>query len=212
MKKWVFLACALLLFTVGPYAQKKITYGASAGVTFASQTTKIEKEKVDKSDTRTGFTVGVFLDYMYNKIFSFQPGISFVQKGAKGEAGGYGYENTLNYVELPLNFIARVKAGKKHKFLFGAGPWFAMGLSGKSKLTKNGSSKTSDIYFGTDNSKNDYRKFDLGGNVLGGIQLANGFFLSGNLNFGLNNINFKDNKKLINNYYGIKIGYLIPRK
>jgi hypothetical protein len=215
MKKLFFLTSLLTILSLYSMGQKKtVRYGISGGVTFASQTFKNKSQDTkDKSDARTGFTAGVFLEYAYNKIFSFQPGISFVQKGAKGTVSGFPYETTLNYIEVPLNFLAHVKVGKKGaNFMFGAGPWLGAGISGKTKATVGGEKVTDDIKFGNDDAKDDFRTFDLGGNVLAGFQDSHGFFLTGNLNFGLNNINFNEDDKRINNYYGIKVGYVFPTK
>ena len=71
----------------------------------------------------------IFL-YAYNKHFSFQPAINFVEKGGKGKNASFTYDYKFSYLEVPLNFLYYFK-GKTTHFFFGAGPWFAAGIGGK---------------------------------------------------------------------------------
>ncbi|MBX3254377.1 MAG: hypothetical protein KF862_09575 [Chitinophagaceae bacterium] len=48
---------------------------------------------------------GIVVDMAINDNISIQPGLHFVQKGVKEEEGGESLALSLNYGEVPVNFI-----------------------------------------------------------------------------------------------------------
>lgn len=211
MKKTINLFISFILLMNFSKAQNS-SFGLTAGATFASYKAEVEDIALT-SKTKIGFTVGVTSSIALGKNFSFQPGLNFLQKGGKLKQEGATDKTTLNYLELPLNFVFNTHSSKG-KFFAGAGPSLSMGLSGKGKWEDGGDSGTDDIKFGSDDD-DILKPFELGANFLAGYQFAGGFFVAGNYNIALNNIANGDidfNTKYHNRYFAIRIGYMFGGK
>jgi hypothetical protein len=214
MKK---INCAILtsfcLLTITSFAQKQTSsFGITAGVTLPSY--KVKQEGVSLTGkTKAGFTVGVTTAVPLGQNFGFMPALNFTQKGGKVEEEFLGErftdELTLNYLELPLNFVYNTNSAKG-KFFIGAGPSLAFGLSGKDKWESGTEKGSDDIKFGS-GEDDDLKAFEAGINVLTGYQFAGGFFIAANYNVGLSNIAIgsgDENGKMHNNYFGFRIGIM----
>jgi hypothetical protein len=78
------------------------------------------------------FSGGLVSHIPVSKYLSFRPELKYVQKGGNLEQDGYSDKMTLNYIELPVNFVFNTHSSKG-MFFVGLGPSFNLGLSGKSK-------------------------------------------------------------------------------
>lgn len=197
--------CCITQFAKGQSAR----FGFDAGL--LSSTAKITEDgTTSSSKSRIGFNIGVVTDIMMDKNWSFQPGLSFLQKGGKDSQDGTDADLSLNYLELPLNIVFHADR-KKGGFTAGAGPCLSYALSGKAKITDNGVTISQTLHFGN-SSSDDLKPFEFGGNVLAGYEFANGLFLTANYNFAFSNIATDSQSKFKNNYFGIRIGFVIPDK
>ncbi|MGE5106443.1 MAG: porin family protein [Sphingobacteriales bacterium] len=213
MKKLILSVLLVTAFAL--VNAQNIRFGVQAGVTFASAKAKILGLNIT-SDSKVGFTAGVLADIPIADQFVFQPSLNFTQKGSKlSETDGADKiesKQTLNYIELPLNFLFQTEAGSG-KFFAGIGPALGYGISGKAKdkETINGTTTetTEDIKFGTDKQNDHYKPFEFSGNILAGYELSNGAFIAVNYNLGLNNIDVEGSSDYTykNRYFGIRIGY-----
>jgi hypothetical protein len=124
------------------------------------------------------FSGGIFLRVDMSRIFTFQPEILFVRKGAVWEASenwgnyhySYKYTNNLNYLELPLliQIIPPSKALLVPNLCFGLAPAFL--LSAQYNLTGNYS-----YYSYSDNGTFDgIRDIDVSLIVGGGFDIKTG--------------------------------------
>lgn len=192
-------------------AQKSI-FGITAGATFASY--KISANSISiTSKTKTGFTVGIMCSAPMGKHISFEPALNFLQKGGTNKEEGGTDNLTLNYVELPLNFVYNTHSSKGN-FFVGAGPSLSMGLSGKDKWDYGGESGTDDIKFGSGDEDN-LKAFEAGINFLAGYRFKGGFLVAANYNAGLSNITNNmegNNSEMHNRYFGVRLGYMIQGK
>lgn len=210
MKK--LLLVAMVLISINTWAQK-IRVGFTTGVAIANYKAKVDGNN-ESANARAGFTAGVVLDVPVGKHFSFQPAMNFVQKGIKDKATYFGttakYTLNVNSLEMPLNFLYNSR-GNKMNFFIGAGPSFALALSGKMKYSDGTNSGDENIKFG--NSDDDLMKnIDVGANIITGLSLNNGIMLSCNYTAGLNNLfpgENADNSSLKSHYFGIKLGYML---
>ena len=211
MKK-VFLSL-LLLAGIATVNAQDIKFGINAGVTFASQKGKTSGVSIT-SDSRAGFTVGGQVDVPLGSSFVFQPGLSFTQKGGKFDLTFMDYKlesnTSLNYLELPLNFLYQANAGTG-KFFAGAGPSLAFGLGGKAKNTETENGVTlkseEDINFGN-KEDDDFKPLEIGANILAGYEFSNGIFVAANYNLGLNDIAADGSDATAKNrYFGVKVGF-----
>lgn len=210
MKK-VLLTMMLISFISATTFAQSTRLGVTAGVALATMKQKASGLSVT-SDGKVGLTVGVLADVYVTESFTFQPGLNFTQKGSKFDitdaSGSLELTQTLNYLELPLNVIYHTPAGNGRVFA-GLGPVLGFGISGKAKSQFTGEPEISeDIKFGN-NEDDDYKAFELAGNILAGYEFSNSFFITVNYNIGLSNI-FIDgdsDNSIKNRYFGIKVGY-----
>ena len=211
MKK-IFLGFSFLSLISASAFSQDVKFGIQAGTAIASQKAKASGISIS-SDGKVGFTVGAIADISLAENITFQPALNFTQKGSKFNIseGSESMESTqtLNYLELPFNFLYHAPAGNG-KFFAGLGPVVNYGISGKAKVKMSGEAETSeDINFGTDEEQDDYKPFEFAGNVLAGYEFSNGLFVAANYNAGLSNIAVggDSDNSLKNRYFGVRVGF-----
>ncbi|WP_316827626.1 porin family protein [Pedobacter miscanthi] len=202
-----------------------IKIGVKAGVTFPTFGTSGTENQGDNWKTNTSFYVGGTVDIAVSDMFSIQPGLSLIGKGGKADLSEYhaelGNSYTLTgnaklstmYIELPVNAVVNFNTGSG-KFFIGAGPYYAMAISGKTKtaatLTYGGTSvsdsSNEDIKFGKDGSM---KRGDFGVNFLAGYQLNNGFNIHAGYGLGLSNLDYSDASasKVTNRVLSVGVGF-----
>jgi hypothetical protein len=218
MKKMFFiLSLFVLCVQFSAFAQKS-RVGFFAGPVFSDLRGTVNNIKVE-GDTKPGFAAGFIVDAPINSHFSFQPAISYVQKGTitqkpLGPTKKDRISTELRYTDLTLNVLYNTNADKGN-FFIGAGPYVGFNLPSKF-LTKSPGDLTSetDITFGNTIAET-YRGIDFGANALMGYRLKGGFFVSANYSLGLRNLipegslSTGDTK---NTYIGLSIGWLVNNK
>lgn len=105
MKKFTGLLLVLVLvFGVTETAQAQWKLGVQGGVAFSSVGGDDATTAALGFDPQgvTGFVGTVYLNYAFTPIVSFQPGVSFVQKGLEGTEGGTTLAIDVDYFEIPL--------------------------------------------------------------------------------------------------------------
>ena len=217
MKKKLLSAALISTMSLGVMAQvKHSTTSSSAkegnfiikgGVNLAN-ISGAPNGRVDQANTFTSFQVGIGYDIPFSEGFSFQPGLLYTGKGAKTQYGkegntGFYYKASSNpmYLELPLNFVGKIALTQTSSFYLGAGPYAAMGITGKNKVDSYTlgvhSYSSNDIAYSNDNpttsQEENYgygkiKRFDYGLNALAGFEFTR-FTLGANYGYGLVNIN-----------------------
>lgn len=199
--------------------------GVKAGVTFPTFGVSGTENNGYKQKTSTSFYVGGTVDIPVSEIFSVQPGLSLIGKGGKTDFSyfnaelGNSYTVTANskismmYIELPVNAVFNFDLGNG-KFFMGAGPYYALAISGKNKSTAtlNGGGSTvtesgeEDIKFGEDGTM---KRGDFGVNFLAGYKLSNGFNISAGYGLGLSNLDYTDTdkSKVTNRVLSVGVGF-----
>jgi hypothetical protein len=221
--KRLFILSIILSSTVIVYAQKA-SFFVTAGTTVATFKSESSSQGSFNGKGKLGFTGGISANIRIAKDFNFQPALFYTQKGGKineteifsGETATATGKVTLNYLEMPLNFLYTSNAGKG-KFFIGAGPSLGLGIGGKGNLTATFNGETNalafDVKFDGKNSDNvtdenlHLKAFEVSGNVLAGYQFAVGVTLTAGYNFGLSNISPDSGQTWKNNYFGIRLGY-----
>jgi hypothetical protein len=190
---------ALLSLTLGvcsiSFGQFK--YGVKAGLTQS-----FIKESLASTDQdinlQTGLQVGGFIDLGLLKNLTIRPGLQITQKGFKsveGQRGGPFYRErnfSITYLELPVNFIYNVQISQATRIFIGAGPVLSAGLFGKGReifKADDGTGRfhTIDEVYNHPFNKPGYKRIDLGGDFLIGVQVKD-YSFSANYNHGLMNI------------------------
>ncbi|GGE66832.1 outer membrane protein with beta-barrel domain [Pedobacter psychrotolerans] len=211
MKK-LFTTLSILLTSVFAFSQtSQVKFGIKAGITFPTIAVANEGASVyagpEPSDyaNSTSFYLGGTVDFPLSKVFSLQPGLSLIGKGAKAKYYNSNFEpgsnlfifqgsyklNTM-YAEIPVNAILNFNLGSG-KIFFGGGPYYGFAISGKIKRegTATRSDNTVDdsgernVKFGSDG---DFKIGDFGLNFLAGYQLKNGFNIHAGYGLGLTTI------------------------
>ena len=188
-------------------AEAQLSFGAKAGISFVNQK-RTEKKGYSTYDTkgRTGFHIGVFADkQIWNNIY-VQPAVIFSKKGATHTSAYSGSvtDVSMNYIDLPLNVVYKypVSFGK---LVGGMGPVLSYAVSGK--LEQSG--KTKKMF--SDELKN-WKRGDISGNIMAGVELNNGFMASISYQSGLTDI-YKDEIPTIKNrQFSISVGYMIAQR
>ena len=205
MKK-IILSVALIAGIVTALSAQT-RFGINAGAVLANLKGE-EGGEEQELDSKIGITAGIRADVALSENFRFRPGLNFVQKGGKEEFDFLGTEIkssiTLNYLELPLNFVYNAPAGNG-KFFIGAGPVFGFGLSGKNKVESGGEEQTEDVNFG--DAEDEVKSFEFAGNVLAGYECASGLYFQANYNPGFSNLSNAPDSELKTTYFGLRIGY-----
>ena len=214
MKKSLTLIAIITSLAYNVVAQK-ITYAASAGVSYANTFIRV-KDLNNKwlapegLGSKIGFMGGISANIPFSKLFSFQPGINYLQKGFKREEEGVKTALKLDYIEVPLNimFNTRNKDNdrKADDFFFGIGPSIAFGTSGKVEFRDDTSQVSENVKFGSGDDDH-IKRVDLGANIVMGCMFFNNFFFSINYNMGLSNLSGEKDIRWKNNYLGFKVGY-----
>ena len=191
---------------------QKISFGIQAGLSLANMyETYLDASK--HGDNKIGAIVGLTGNVHIGNNFDFRPELNFVQKGFQHNTSDPGYaltdEMTLNYIEIPFNFLFYRRISKLQIFA-GAGPSIAFAISGKGKAGINENVVNYSLHFGNNVDEDDLRRFDFGGNFFAGIELKSGLFAGINYNLGINTLIPGDNKNgtLKNNYVGFRLGYM----
>lgn len=202
MKK-ILLTATLLATTTLLFSQTK--FGVKAGVNFANQEFKAEGISVS-ANSLTSFHVLGLVDYQVSPIISLQPGLGLSGKGFKLDAVGVDAKVNLLYLDIPVNAVAKFPIPNFGKFFIGAGPYAAIGISGKAKGDE--SVETDDVNLFSEDGA--YKTGDFGFNFLGGIELAKGFTLNANYGLGLTNISrdTEDGTSVKNKVFSISVGFL----
>lgn len=161
--------------------------------------------RVDDANMLTSFHAGMIGDMPLGDAFSFQLGLLVTGKGSKTEIyttssttdNYYKVKTNPIYLELPANFVFKVPFGTDSRLYFGAGPYVAMGIGGKTKGEQKflGATATYEksISFNDDDpltsgqedaSVNKLRRFDYGANFLAGFEVGK-FMIGANYGLGM---------------------------
>lgn len=197
MKKQ-FVCLTSILFSIASFCQEqetefhKVRIGIKQGIAMANTRLETIQNPEDHS-MKIGGMGGVFLRMSLSSNLHFQPEILMVGKGAKNTNQYYEYGTDLTYLEFPLNLLYKTSTSKT-AFFIGGGPAPAFFLG------------ENVFYMGNLNSKS----FDLGINLLTGIEMPIGFSVSFNYTHGI--LNVSPNKEYIpmlkNRSFGLTVGYL----
>lgn len=203
----IIAGIAMLLVCISSYAQD-IRVGISAGPVLSDMRSKVDGEK-EKTDIKFGFSAGLVVNIAISDNISIQPGLQFVQKGGKGKDEEESVTLTLNYIEVPVNFIYNF-GETTSSFFVGAGPSFGVGISGKLKYKAGDYAGSAKIKFGSNEGEDNFKRMDIGANILAGYNISKSLFISANYTHGFSNLVVGGNEvgKLSNRYCSVKVGWL----
>ena len=236
--KNAFFSFLLLICVHVVHAQPTFGFHANG----IASTTEQEGDEMEEfpgvePKSRYSWKIGVTAMVPLTESISFMPQLNVLSKGNKydesgsenifGETFSYDIKATtkLSYLELPLNFVYNHTLTSGSLFI-GAGPSISYGLGGDIDLkytitidneTDSGSESANVKFDGKKSDEADddnyhLKALEIGGNFIAGYRFNNGLFIQGTYNLGLNDIDPNDNSKVKNRYFGIGIGYFLPRR
>ena len=181
------------LFAIAASAEEnsddKIRFGVEIGVNRSSVS-----EWVDETDSdygvyyvgrRTGFNIGVTVDFPLSKLFHIKSGVFYTEKGFLDKNlwtwdENYGYRVYLDhsnysagYIEVPVLASFRIDLCEKHQLQLNVGPYFAYGVA------EDYFKSASDGGFELD------KKFDYGIQASVYLRFSNHYLIGGGYEFGL---------------------------
>jgi hypothetical protein len=196
----------------------KTSFGILGGVNFQTFNGKDGNGDKLENDILIGYHAGINIAIPIVPQFYFQPGVLFSIKGSSNEYGTLTGKFKLSYLELPLNVVYKGLLGNGH-IMVGFGPYIGYGIGGTASIEDESTTLESDIVFTDVVEVGDpilvayVKRFDAGGNIFAGYEMAGGLFFQLNAQLGMLNIMPEDNRIISNNSnikntgYGLSLGY-----
>jgi hypothetical protein len=214
MKKLILCVSAFCFIAIAANAQVKNTtttinpggFMIKGGVNLANVSVT-NNGRVDDANMLTSYHLGLGVNLPLSEGLSLQPSLLYTGKGAKTEYGqptGALYIKSTSkphYIELPVNLVGKIPLDEYTRIYIGAGPYAAMGISGKNtwerKILGVTTTGKEDIRYSNDNPttsrEENYgygklKKFDYGLNAVAGLDF-NKFMIGANYGYGFAKIN-----------------------
>lgn len=192
-----FITLALLLASNANAQLLPISMGIKGGINSSTVNTK-------GWDSKSGFNAGITLDVNLPANLAIMSGLEITTKGAKSDLMIPGASEAVNakmnatYLQLPAHLGYRIKLIPGLRLHVDAGPYFAQGIGGKSKIDGEKSSTFKDDVF---------EKFDwgigvgAGVTVLGMVQVRTGY------DWGMKNVSKIDGMNVKNRNFYASVGF-----
>lgn len=181
---------------IGLSAFAQVGFGIKGGLNLANlkYEARDESNGIPNAKSLQSFQAGIIVDFSIGEWFSFQPGMMLTGKGSKvkysGTLGTFTQKVNPIYIEVPANILFKPSIGTNTRVYFGAGPYIALGIAGRSSSDAQASigSYYTDhkLKFGNGNN-DDLKRIDIGGNVLAGLEFGNSFMVGAQ--YGMSLIN-----------------------
>jgi Outer membrane protein beta-barrel domain len=173
---------AMMILAAQGAAAQEVSYGAKAGVSFA--TLSFDPSSEVSYGLRTGVTAGGLVAFPIGSRLTIQPEGLFTQKGAKVDDLGVSATIEIDYIEVPVLAKYTVAGGPARSFHVFGGPSVAFKVHSSSSATLGGS--TVEIDNGDRIEDIDY------GVVMGAGMTFDRFTVEGRFTLGLANIDAED--------------------
>lgn len=161
--------------------------------------------KADGIDERAGFTAGIGMEYIFSDYWAVQPSLMVTSKESYYEDAELKAKMNPIYLELPLLAAFKIPLNEDIRFVINAGPYLAMGVGGKGKVTRfdtdEGGTHNYKLFSGDEAVM---KRFDIG--FQGGIGFElNHFLINVSMQHGFLNPAKKDKEKHLgtDTYYPI---------
>lgn len=217
--KITFLAIAL---TFASFSFGQLNLGFKAGIT-ESKAKRGLSDISETQDFRMGFQIGAFLDVDLLKNLNIRPGLQLTEKGYISGFGGmeepyYWHRNqSLAYLELPVDLVYEVPLSNSAGFYLGAGPVLGFGLFGHSNSIfkvrdENGEMHSEELAETDPFKKNGNKRVDLGVDFLAGFRLNKLMLTAGYTHGLLNTLNYDEGiQSMRNRSFAFTLGYMLRK-
>lgn len=199
MKKIMF-AAVLFITTYSVQAQSR--FGVKAGLNLSTVSTNDTDFNEDRQ-LRPTYHAGIVLDARVSENFSIQPQLLLQGKGVKVAHGGHADAFRFTSLDLPVNLLYRSGG-----FFVGGGPNIGINLSGELEVEDN-PAENQTFEFGS--SAGQFKRANVGVNLMTGYETTGGLFFSVNYLAGLSNWSNATNDTWKNHVIGISIGKMLGK-
>ncbi|MDR6564611.1 MULTISPECIES: porin family protein [unclassified Arcicella] len=190
MKKIIFLILSYIAFSFTTNAQSR--FGIKAGANFANLT--FSSGGVSSTmNSITGANIGVTFETRLSDRFILRNDVLWSQKGGITEDSGNNIKTTIDYLEVPFNFLYE----PTYYSFVGVGPYVGYGFTGT--IVSNG--KSSEMTF----EDGGFKRLDYGLNLTAGYEVFEGLVLSANYSLGFGNIIDSNTAAFKNKVIGISV-------
>lgn len=191
------------------YAQDwNFRYGLKLGLNAPSYHLSNINTGTSREASRTyGLSFTGTIEAARNNYFAIQSGLSFQMLGSQldySEFGNTPVTQRTFWLQLPVNFVAKLPLKDSSNFFLSAGPYGAMGFFGVNSFTSNYQGSREDFSFGNDGTQN---RFDYGLNLSIGYHLKKGYSLAAGYMMGLADLSTNSRYEQRNRAWNISFGY-----
>ncbi len=195
-KMFVFALLALLTSSIQAQSLP-IRYGVVGGLNVSTLSSEL-------FTSRVGFHLGGKAEVELSNNLFFEPAAMLSLKGGKVSFLGLAAATTnLYYLDIPLHVGYRYDLTDDVTLLAAAGPYFGVGLFGKTK--GEGTSESSRSAFGDEGAK----RFDFGVGLRGGVEFKSQYQLYVGYGWGLLNMYGETGLSAKNRNLSITLAYLL---
>jgi Outer membrane protein beta-barrel domain len=213
MKKLLFLITLSLIF-LSAHSQFKV--GVHGGLVVSKALVKNTSDQI-ATEYKLGPMAGlVFGLELGDSQFSLLSELNFFSKGLRfvgrqeflGQQLATKGKSYIYYIEVPVQLLYYTDLGDGH-FFFGAGPYIAAGIQGKTKttFTINGEAAVEDTKTEFGSGYDQIKRYDYGVNGLIGYKLGYGSYLKLYYSHGIANLSNSAESEYSNRCVGITFGY-----
>ena len=195
LMRWAIFALCVLPFC--KKAQAQVSVGPEVGFTAAGLYN-------EESDVYAGVNlhVGATAHFQLTDFLAVRPSLLF-KTGTLTSADYNDEKYSMNRISIPVPIMYSHIFGNSSTLFAGLGPNFMYNLSGKYKVV----GVSEKMEFGSNEGQ--MKRFDMGLQLKGGYQFANGLSLSSFFNLGLTNLsNSSDTKVRSMDAVGFSIGWM----
>jgi hypothetical protein len=209
MKRLIILWLAFGFIHQSTYAQDwNFRYGLKLGLSAPSYHLSNIKTGTSREASRTyGFSLTGTIEAARNNYFAVQSGLSFQMLGSQldySEFGSTPVTQRTFWLQLPVNFIAKLPLRDSSNFFLSAGPYGAIGFFGANSFASNYQGSREDFHFGSNASQN---RFDYGLNLSIGYHLKRGYSIAAGYMMGLADLSTNSRYEQRNRAWSITFGY-----
>lgn len=198
MKKIHLLVLVMVFLGLDVVAQDS-GFGVRAGLNITSVSNSELNSKV-------GFHIGGLysMPLMSSVPLFFEPGFMLQLKGGRISENGATNKVNAVYMEIPAIFSYRLEINNTLSIVPSFGPFFALGIAGKNKISSGGSSESYDV-FGDDGTA---KRGDMGVKIAVGALLFQNIYVGMGYDASFLNVDKSDNGgKVRNGSFNISAGY-----
>ncbi len=197
------LLCLSIMTLGAQEKRQEIEYGIRVGMNVSSM--GISADRVSLSpDSKVGFNIGIAAEIPVsktNEALRINTGLYYTIKGFKLSEDGEKLTSSPAYLQIPVYASWRTPLTDDIKLRINAGPYFALGVNGKNKITDGRLSEKEDCF-----GHGGYKRFDMGLGLSVGLAF-NKFIFDIGYEHGLINISPDDDVKFRNRNFTFTLGY-----